>query len=456
MDPTPEQLRSLDTLGRLLDFAGLDQPLRGTTLEALGHPTSVREISFVSQGDLEEVLTTLRVPGPVSEDGGPSGPSVQASPIQKGVVRFLLRVARLRAGLPVEGASPQPASGPAPSVGGLSQPTKRVKLSSLVDSAAEAELVTLEGSEIRRLFGEYKRVRGDYPHKDMEPSEDQLSAVAQLLKTGQAPYVDFSLFGPQGKRALRKLTLMSFTFQVETGTWKRVELPGPPDFNTWWKSWLVLKTALLLLQCVDAERLEHYGEFIRQLVDMYGPESWFLIYQADVRFRSEEMERIRRSAQIAHEDNASEANPRAGYSPDRPWDWVWAAALGDAGRGFWESEVHRPAVFFLARIKSRNETVQDGTTILNGQAPSAGGADGGAPKRVPPKKRPKKERPPKAPGAPPGPKPPKKEYDVSRNASEVCQNFSRGKCTDPCPHGRIHQAGAPPDGGKGAPAKKQQ
>ena len=75
---------------------------------------------------------------------------------------------------------------------------------------------------------------------------------------------------------------------------------------------------------------------------------------------------------------------------------------------------------------------------------------------MPPKKRPKKEKPPKAPGAPPGPKPPKKEYDVSRNASEVCQNFSRGKCTDPCPHGRIHQAGAPPDGGKGAPAKKQQ
>ena len=222
MDPTPDQLRSLDTLDQLLDFVGIDLPLRGTTLEALGSPTSVREISFVSQGDLEDVLTTLRVPPPVTEDGGPPGPSVQASPVQKGVVRFLLRAARLRAGLPVEGMSPQPASGPAPFVGGLSQPTKRVKLSSLVDSAAEAELVTLEGSEIRRLFGEYKRARGDYPHKDMEPSEDQLSAVAQLLKTGQAPYVDFALFGPQGKRALRKLTLVSFTFHPK----RPVSAPG--------------------------------------------------------------------------------------------------------------------------------------------------------------------------------------------------------------------------------------
>ena len=456
MDPSPEQLRSLDTLEQLLDFVGLDQPLRGTTLEALGHPTSVREISFVSQGDLEEVLTTLRVPRPASEDGGPSGPSVQASPIQKGVVRFLLRVARLRAGLPVEGVSPQPASGPAPSVGGLSQPTKRVKLSSLVDSAAEAELVTLEGSEIRRLFGDYKRARGDYPHKDMEPSEDQLSAVAQLLKTGQAPYVDFALFGPQGKRALRKLTLVSFSYQVETGTWKRVELPGPPDFNTWWKAWLVLKTALLLLQCVDAERLEHYGEFIRQLVDMYGPESWFLIYQADVRFRSEEMERIRRNAQIACEDKDPDANARSGYFPDRPWDWVWAAALGDTGRGFWESEVHRPAVFFLARIKSRNETIQDGTTVCNGLSAGGGGGDRGAAKRVAPKKKPRKERAAKAPKPPPGPNPPKKEFDATRNASEVCKNFSLGKRKDPCPFGRIHQEGAPPDGAKGAHVKKQQ
>ena len=84
-------------------------------------------------------------------------------------------------------------------VGGVVHPTKRVKLSSLVDSTAEAELVTLEGSEVHRMFSECKRVRGTYPHKDMEPSEEQLSAVAQLLKTGQAPYVDFAHFGPYAR-----------------------------------------------------------------------------------------------------------------------------------------------------------------------------------------------------------------------------------------------------------------
>ena len=199
MDPTPEQLKGLDTLEQLLDFSGVTLPLRSSVLEALGDPTSVREISFVSPGDFEEVLTTLRVSRPVAEGEELTGPSIPVSPVQKGVVRFLLRVAWLRAGLPVEGVSHQVTTDTNPKVGLVSHPTKRVKLSSLVDSTAEAELVTLEGSEIRQMFSDYMRARGDYPHKDMEPSEEQLSAVAQLLKTGQAPHVDFALFAPTAR-----------------------------------------------------------------------------------------------------------------------------------------------------------------------------------------------------------------------------------------------------------------
>ena len=57
------------------------------------------------------MLATLRVPRPVAEGEEFSGPSILVSPVQTGVVRFMLRVARLRAGLPVEGVSHQMASG---------------------------------------------------------------------------------------------------------------------------------------------------------------------------------------------------------------------------------------------------------------------------------------------------------------------------------------------------------
>ena len=83
MDPTPEQLKSVDTLEQLLDFSGVTLPLRSSVMEALGDPTSIREISFVSPGDLEEVLSTLRVPRPVTEGEEPTGPSIPVSPIQR-------------------------------------------------------------------------------------------------------------------------------------------------------------------------------------------------------------------------------------------------------------------------------------------------------------------------------------------------------------------------------------
>ena len=52
MDPTPEQLKSVDALDQLMDFSGVTLPLRSSVMEALGDPTSIREISFVSPGDL--------------------------------------------------------------------------------------------------------------------------------------------------------------------------------------------------------------------------------------------------------------------------------------------------------------------------------------------------------------------------------------------------------------------
>ena len=157
------------------------------------------------------------------------------------------------------------------------------------------------------------------------------------------------------------------------------------------------------------------------------------------------MERIRRNVQITYENQTPEENARAGYVSERPWDWVWGAALGDTGHTFWESEVHRPALFFLARIKSRNESTLDGITVLSGLATS--GVDAGEtdlPKRPRPKKKSKKERNLKT-KLKKGTETTKVEWDKT---SEVCNNFLKGTCSDPCPYGRIHQAGASP-GGKG-------
>eukprot|EP00969_Alexandrium_andersonii_P343818 15197145-Alexandrium_andersonii.AAC.1 len=62
----------------------------------------------------------------------------------------------------------------------------------------------------------------------MEPTPDKLSAVAQLIEPGAPLYVDFSVFGPHGRRLLKKFMFAAFTCNAPTGEWTRQELPAPP------------------------------------------------------------------------------------------------------------------------------------------------------------------------------------------------------------------------------------
>ena len=80
---------------------------------------------------------------------------------------------------------------------------------------------------------------------------------------------------------------------------------------------------------------------MRHLCETYGHEVWFIFAQADDRFRSEEMERLRRTAQISYESLSEDARATSVFQPDRPWEWAFGAALGDQGRDFWDSEVHK-------------------------------------------------------------------------------------------------------------------
>eukprot|EP00969_Alexandrium_andersonii_P301718 13337384-Alexandrium_andersonii.AAC.1 len=97
------------------------------------------------------------------------------------------------------------------------------------------------------MFEQYRKHYGDYPSEEIGPTREQLSAVDQLVRSGSLPYVDFSLFGPHGKRAERKVSHVAFTFNVASGTWIRQELPGPPNVDAWVTCWNVFKTAMLLL-----------------------------------------------------------------------------------------------------------------------------------------------------------------------------------------------------------------
>ena len=90
-----------------------------------------------------------------------------------------------------------------------------------------------------------------------------------------------------------KLKLHGNTFASD-GTLMPIEVSGPPSYENWLASYLCLHTALISWQVVDLGRVDGYARLIGRYVSRYGQGSWFQIYQADVRCRSEHMERIRR------------------------------------------------------------------------------------------------------------------------------------------------------------------
>ena len=55
----------------------------------------------------------------------------------------------------------------------------------------------LAAGRFREMFRRYRDTRGAPPSPDIEPSEDQLSAIAQVVEAGFTPYADFGLFGKQ-------------------------------------------------------------------------------------------------------------------------------------------------------------------------------------------------------------------------------------------------------------------
>ena len=102
------------------------------------------------------------------------------------------------------------------------------------------------------------------------------------------------------------------------------ELKGPSNFEEWYLSWQVFKTAAIMIGFISPETLERYGTFIKRMHTTYGARCWLLLYQADMRYRLEEAERVRRRG----EDEAARASDPAlaEYDGNFPWEYVYAKA----------------------------------------------------------------------------------------------------------------------------------
>ena len=343
MDPSEAELNNINSIQEVSNWAGVTGDLLANLNTALGTPTKLRDIAFIARPSWDRAVAALKVPEPPPA-GAPAGtpPNLRdLTPVEASIVEVFRRVVLLRLGiqpdLPGATSIPVAVTGPSPfppAEALMQQPptspatTRKLKLSSVVDPTLDAEIQQLEQGEVTKMYTEYKQRFGDHPSPDIEPTADQLSGLAQLIKSKAAPYTDFSIWGPHGLRALRKSVFTSYMLNASTGEWSKKESPGPPDIGAWEKEYKTFRCAMLLLEAADPERLDGYLDFIKDIHGQFGAEAWGIIYRADIRMRSEFFERIRRSLS---------ESPNYGFTEAAPWSADFAAAIRESE--FWAKEV---------------------------------------------------------------------------------------------------------------------
>jgi hypothetical protein len=149
-----------------------------------------------------------------------------------------------------------------------------------------------------------------------------------------------------------------------------VEILGPPSLAAWKENYDVLFSALIMLDLVRRPQLAAYRAKITAFHARYGPKCWALLYQADVRCRSELMDRLRFRLQALHNAALQCTPPKATtFDPTRPWDSVWAAALADTE--FWSEEFSHDALLIITGTTRAGDVLGDDAIVSSASASAA-------------------------------------------------------------------------------------
>ena len=332
-------------------------------------------------------------------------------------------------------------------------------MAQIADQLDDTELELVDKKVLHQAYSTYRSVVGAEPQTDAEPTPEQITVLYnKIITRGDAPYADLSVLTPYGRRMQKQLKAKGYFLQ-EDGSWKQVEMPGPPNFQAWTACWRIYRVALLMFEhpagatggcgkaVVTPAALEEYFEVIQKL-NHDCPECWHLIMQAEDRCRGEHFDRIRRKLARAVLEGRLPMNLE--YNVDQPWVGVFTYAARD--NEYWNNEVIRTAQCFLIRggLGKRMPLKDAVDAAVSGVAKPA--LETSRLQGIPP------------PPAPPGqgtsraakrssgstklqltqdyhPRKVGRFFVTDREGNQICYKFAKGQpgaCSEPCPDGRVH------------------
>eukprot|EP00439_Symbiodinium_sp_Y106_P048834 s2768_g6.t1 len=215
-------------------------------------------------------------------------------------------------------------------------------MASLVDQTDESELLPPDHATVQTWLQRYTLAMGAAPEEEEEPTEAQLAGLhKRTLILDQAPYVDFAVWVPFGRRALKTQKFRVY-HPLGDGSYLMREMPGPQNFREWLSSWRVFKVAALMLGILSLAVMLSYEKLIERLVVQW-PQAWGLICQAEDKARAEKLEKIRRGMLL---DEAQGKSMPADWDKKAPWTACWRALVED--EKYWSEQVRHPAVAWTA------------------------------------------------------------------------------------------------------------
>ena len=460
-------LAAINTITDLRTWSGLTDIAWDAVNSRLGTVPSLVVWAYMPPAAVREALRAARIvvppEGEEGEDGHIPQTTRQLTPVETTQVGLMLQGAQLKFGLTVvnplveEGGTP--VFVPAPPVVNTgtagNEGKRKIKCNQVLDQADEAEVPELGQKEIDFYYARLSRVKGGPVRPEAEPSSDQISAMkVRVMELGLPPYADFAVFVNFQHRFSKTLKFLNHILQPD-GTFKAIEVPGPPNYDQWLSSWRVFENTLLMLvnevsptvsfPIVTQSALEEYKDSFRDMVVNY-PEAWHLLVTAEDRCRCEHFPTLRRLWEDKH---------TKGQAPDfvieQPWDFVFRAAARD--RNYWDKNVREPALLF--RTSSGRKKEQPGGTGSGTDQTGEGTADSprkkkGKSQRERLKKQLAKMREEKSRTDNPGPgdKPggggrgPKRDgkgrFLTDRQGKQICFGFNNGDCKPPCAKGMVH------------------
>ena len=205
------------------------------------------------------------------------------------------------------------------------QPARR--FSDVLDQCDPGTFTAMSGPEVQAAWDLHVRVMGARPAPECEPSPEQLGALRAKLRNGDAPAVDFAIWGSFDRRHARDRQSTALVW-LEGGGLQPRRLSGPSSFEAWDLSWGVYAAAMIALGAAAPGALARYRTGVRDL-DLLCPGLWGVVSRADQAMRFEQWPRM-----------AFEAPPGG--------DWATiliASAYGEGGarQWWWDRQVVKPS-----------------------------------------------------------------------------------------------------------------